>query len=69
MFVVNMGWFSVVNGSQSRRLKSLGARADHKRIVFTVLFMYPGIGVSYGMARTTYTINMHYKPSQGTVIL
>lgn len=39
--------------SQSLRLKSLGARADHSLMVFTVLFMYPGMGVSYGIASTT----------------
>lgn len=39
--------------SQSLRLKSLGARADQRRMVFTVLFRYPGTGVSYGRARTT----------------
>lgn len=37
----------------SWRLKSLGAFADHSLIVFTVLFLYPGTGVSYGIARTT----------------
>ena len=39
--------------SQSLRLKSLGARADQRRMVLTVLFRYPGTGVSYGRARTT----------------
>lgn len=31
----------------------MGAFADHSLMVFTVLFLYPGTGVSYGMARTT----------------
>jgi len=30
----------------SWRLKSLGAFADHSLMVFTVLFLYPGTGVS-----------------------
>jgi hypothetical protein len=42
--------------SQSLRLKSLGALADQRRMVLTVLFIYPGTGVSYGRARTTYGI-------------
>lgn len=38
--------------SQSLRLKSF-RRADQRRMVLTVLFRYPGTGVSYGRARTT----------------
>lgn len=46
-------WVECLRYSQSLRLKSLGARADHSLMVFTVLFMYPGMGVSYGIASTT----------------
>lgn len=44
--------------SQSLRLKSFGARADQRRMVLTVLFIYPGTGVSYGRARTTCGIKL-----------
>ena len=32
--------------SQNLRLKLAGALADHKRMVFTQLFPYPGTGLS-----------------------
>lgn len=38
---------------QKCRLKLLGALADHRRMVLTVLLPYPGIGLSKGIANTT----------------
>ena len=38
---------------QERRWKEDSALADHRRSVFTALFLYPGMGLSKGTANTT----------------
>ena len=41
---------------QKRKSKSCGDLADHKRMELTTLFLKPGMGLSYGRAKTTFKI-------------
>lgn len=47
----------VIINSQNLRLNSTGDLADQRRNVFTTLLPYPGTGLSYGIANTTYRCN------------
>ena len=42
--------FSHIIYSQNESLNSPGALADQSLMVLTQLFLYPGIGLSYGIA-------------------
>lgn len=46
-----------ISNLQNFKLNSTGDFADQSRNVLTTLFLYPGIGLSYGIAKTTYDKN------------